>query len=230
MSTLDKKIRHRQDYFNRNIYVSTNRFFIDYCKNLIEPILKQFTTIMQMSYDIIFFKKNALEQNLPHTHGNCMFIPYEYFINLPQCNSDCVCVAGQLHSVELTSKQLVAHSLRWMCRATKMQQTSEDRKRKKTKEKRLAPPTCAYIANFSERRPLARNRFVAHLTGFMSPKTLQPNQSPFFSPVIEPNNSDTARERSKRVLWRIQISQLVQANRLPCARPASSHSAVSYWI
>lgn len=83
MSTLDKKIRHRQDYFNRNIYVSTNRFFIDYCKNLIEPILKQFTTIMQMSYDIIFFKKNALEQNLPHTHGNCMFIPYEYFINLP---------------------------------------------------------------------------------------------------------------------------------------------------
>lgn len=98
MSALDKKIRIQQDYFNRDIYVNTSRFFINYCKNLIKPILKQFTTITtQMSYEIIFFKKNALEHNLPHTHGNCIFIPYDFFINLPTKKKQLLLVHELVH-------------------------------------------------------------------------------------------------------------------------------------
>lgn len=80
LSIVDKNIRPQQDYFNREIYINTSGNFIDYCKSLIKPLLM--TISKQLSYDIHFFKKNALEHNLPHTHGNCIFIPYDYFINL----------------------------------------------------------------------------------------------------------------------------------------------------
>ena len=80
LSIVDKNIRPQQNYFNRQIYINTSSYFIDYCKTLIKPFLM--TISKQLSDDIYFFKKNALEHDLPHTHGNCIFIPYDYFIKL----------------------------------------------------------------------------------------------------------------------------------------------------
>lgn len=88
MNAYDKKVRNLDNYTNTTRYtakLSTNQMalFRD-DKAAMSSILNKYERLKHTSYQIMFFKDDAIENGYPHTVKDTIMLPVEYYFNLSE--------------------------------------------------------------------------------------------------------------------------------------------------
>jgi hypothetical protein len=88
MNAYDKKVRNLDNYNDPVRYISqlsTNQkaLFKD-DKTELSSILNKYARLKSTSYQIVFFKDDAIENGYPHTVKDTIMLPVKYYFNLPE--------------------------------------------------------------------------------------------------------------------------------------------------